>query len=72
MGDQLVLLAKNGYEDLKVALDEAAVDAKKFYGKGNLAAGTRLRKKLMEIKRIAQAAREEIQAAKKKREKIGT
>ncbi|MCB9256248.1 MAG: histone H1 [Chitinophagales bacterium] len=41
-----------------------ADDAANFFGKGNKAAGTRLRKKLQELKGLAQDIRVEVQSAK--------
>jgi hypothetical protein len=42
-------------------------DIEKFYGKGQSAAGTRLRKALSELKKMAQDMRNEIQEIKTQR-----
>ena len=47
------------YENLKRLVDEAADDIGKAEG-GNKAAGTRVRKKMQEIKAAAQAVRQKI------------
>jgi hypothetical protein len=52
------------YEALKAQLEEMEKDVEKFYVKGQSAAGTRLRKQLNELKKIAQEMRVEIQAIK--------
>ena len=72
MGKQLVLVPKNNFEDLEKALEGAGEDAKKFYEKGNQAAGVRLRKKMQEIKVLAQLVREEVQVARSRGGKINT
>lgn len=48
------------FETLKKAVESAEIEAKKFYENGNKAAGTRLRKHMLEIKKIAQAVREDV------------
>lgn len=52
------------YEALKAKVHEIAEDVEKFYGKGNNAAGTRIRKAMQEVKAIAQDIRKEIQDIK--------
>jgi DNA-binding protein YbaB len=52
------------YEALKAQLEEMEKDVEKFYVKGQSAAGTRLRKQLNELKKLAQEMRVEIQAIK--------
>ena len=47
------------YEALKKLVDEAADDVQKAHG-GNKAAGTRVRKKMQEIKAAAQEVRKKI------------
>ncbi len=47
------------YENLKKLVDEAADDVQKAAG-GNRAAGTRVRKKMQEIKSAAQEVRKKI------------
>lgn len=51
------------FEDLKNAVAAAEEDHTKFEA-GNKAAGTRLRKAMLEIKNIAQAIRVEVQDVK--------
>ena len=48
------------YEKMVALIAEAGDDAKKFYEKGNNAAGTRLRKSMQEIKALAQGVRVEV------------
>lgn len=45
-------------------LESIGKDAEKFFHKGNKAAGTRARKNLQELKKVAQELRVEIQDAK--------
>ena len=54
----------DSYEALVAAVTAAAPDAAKFYAKGNKAAGTRLRKHMQEVKRLAQEIRVEVQDKK--------
>ena len=51
-------------EEIKSLIDELEPDMEKFYEKGNKAAGTRARKTLQELKKLAQEIRLEIQAKK--------
>lgn len=48
------------YTKIKEILEQADTDAEKFYNQGNKAAGTRLRKAMLELKNIAQEVRKEI------------
>lgn len=52
------------YNQLNDVLDEAEEDLMKFYEKGNKAAGTRARKSMMELKKLAHEIRQEIQDIK--------
>jgi hypothetical protein len=52
------------YTQLSDILDEAEEDLMKFYEKGNKAAGTRARKSMMELKKLAHEIRQEIQDIK--------
>lgn len=52
------------YTQLSDILDEAEEDLMKFYEKGNKAAGTRARKSMMELKKLAHEVRQEIQDIK--------
>jgi hypothetical protein len=47
-------------------MSELEVDLQKFYEKGNKAAGTRARKQLQNLKKLAQEIRLEIQDIKNK------
>jgi len=51
-------------QQMKAVLAEAELEAAKFEEKGNASAGTRLRKKMQEIKGLAQSIREEVSAKK--------
>ncbi len=59
-------MAMEKFEKLKKAIHDATEDAEKFYGKGNRAAGTRLRQQLLAIKDMAQDVRVEVSAIKAK------
>jgi len=48
------------YEELTNTVKEAEEDLMKFYEKGNKAAGTRARKSMMELKKLAHEIRQEI------------
>lgn len=50
--------------ELQELVDGVKVEMEKFYDKGNKAAGTRARKGLQELKKLAQEVRLEIQAKK--------
>ena len=52
-------------EEIKNIVEEAEVEANKFYVKKNMTAGTRLRKAMQEIKTLAQNLRKEVQDLKK-------
>ncbi|OZC02985.1 histone H1 [Rubricoccus marinus] len=54
----------NHYDDLKEMLENSEDDFKKFYEKGNKAAGTRIRKTMQEIKAKAQDIRNDVQEKK--------
>ncbi len=56
----------NKYKELQQKLASVEEDAKKFYDSGNKAAGTRLRKAMMELKNMAQDIRTEVSELKKK------
>ncbi|MEX0722489.1 MAG: histone H1 [Gracilimonas sp.] len=51
-------------EEIKNLVEEATEEMTKFYDKGNKAAGTRARKGLQELKKLAQEIRLEIQDIK--------
>ena len=50
--------------ELQGLVESVSVEMEKFYDKGNKAAGTRARKGLQELKKLAQEIRLEIQAKK--------
>jgi hypothetical protein len=52
------------FEKLEAVVAEARNDAEKFYGKGNKAAGTRLRKAMQDLKGLAQEIRVDVQGTK--------
>lgn len=56
------------YAQLKEIVAASEADAEKFYNNGNQAAGTRLRKSLQEIKKIAQELRQDVSAVKAKKQ----
>jgi hypothetical protein len=51
-------------DQLKEVLAAAEADAAKFYGKGNNAAGTRLRVGMQRLKALAQEVRVDVQSKK--------
>ncbi len=51
-------------DQMKSLIEELEPDMRKFYEKGNKAAGTRARKQLQDIKKTAQEIRLEIQDMK--------
>lgn len=51
-------------EQVKALISELEPDMEKFYDKGNKAAGTRARKTLQELKKLAQEVRLDIQDKK--------
>lgn len=52
------------YNKLVEAVKSTEKDANDFYNKGNKAAGTRLRKTLLDIRTLAQDSRNEVTAIK--------
>lgn len=57
----------NKLEELRQAVNNLESDYQKFYEKGQAAAGTRLRKGLSDLRKLAQDARKEIQDLKAQR-----
>ena len=51
-------------DDIKGLVDSVSAEMEKFYDKGNKAAGTRARKGLQDLKKLAQDIRLEIQSKK--------
>lgn len=60
------------YQKLFDHLRTMEQDVEKFYDKGQAAAGTRVRKSLSELKKMAQDMRNEIQDKKKERQEEKT
>ncbi len=56
-------------EKLKELIASIEGDATKFYNNGNSAAGTRVRKAMLDIKNVAQEIRVEVQEVKNKETK---
>jgi len=54
------------FNSIKEILNSIESDADKFYNKGNKAAGTRLRKAMLEIKELAHEVRKEVTDMKNK------
>ena len=52
------------FDDLKGLVDDLEEDFTKFYEKGNNAAGTRVRKVMQDLKKLAQDIRIEVQKIK--------
>ena len=63
----------NRYQDLVQAVKDLETDFQKFYERGQAAAGTRVRKGLSDLRKLAQDVRKDIQEvkAKRKAEKAG-
>jgi hypothetical protein len=57
----------NKFEDLVQAVKNLEIDFQKFYEKGQAAAGTRLRKGLSDLRKLAQDVRKDIQEVKASR-----
>ena len=54
------------FEEIKQLLNDSEDDIRKFYEKGNAAAGTRVRGTMQELKKLAQEMRIEVQEMKNK------
>lgn len=54
------------YEELEAMVESLKEDFGKFYDGGNKAAGTRVRKGMLELKKFAQEVRVEVQEIKNK------
>jgi len=52
------------YTELRTFVDGLEGDFQKFYDKGNKAAGTRVRKAMQDLKKMAQDIRSDVQAKK--------
>lgn len=55
----------NRFNEIKSMVDDLGVDMDKFYSKSNKTAGTRARKTLQDLKKLAQDIRIDIQNKKK-------
>ncbi|MDG5766425.1 histone H1 [Balneolales bacterium ANBcel1] len=55
----------NRFSEVKSLIDDLEVDMEKFYSKNNKTAGTRARKTLQDLKKLAQDIRIDIQDKKK-------
>lgn len=54
------------FNKIKELVASIEADAQKFYGKGGGAAGTRVRKGMLELKKLAQVVRVEVSGIKNK------
>jgi len=57
----------NRYQDLVQAVKDLETDFQKFYERGQAAAGTRVRKGLSDLRKLAQDIRKDIQEVKARR-----
>ena len=62
----------NRYQDLVNAVKDLEVDFQKFYERGQAAAGTRVRKGLSDLRKLAQDVRKDIQNVKAERKAAKT
>lgn len=56
------------FNEIKALIASIEDDATKFYAKNNNAAGTRVRKGMMDLKKLAQEVRNEVQDMKNREE----
>lgn len=52
------------FNELEQLVEQAKVEAQKFYEKNNKAAGTRLRLKMLDIRNLSQEIRKDVSAIK--------
>jgi hypothetical protein len=52
------------YEEIKALITSIDADVDKFYNKGNKSAGTRIRKAMQDLKKLAQDLRVDVQESK--------
>jgi hypothetical protein len=52
------------YEEIKALIASIDSDVDKFYNKGNKSAGTRIRKAMQDLKKLAQDLRVDVQESK--------
>ena len=55
------------FEQIKALIEQTQGDVEKFSAKGNSTAGTRVRKAMQELKKLAQEVRLEVQEFKKQK-----
>ena len=55
----------NRFSELQAAVADLEDDFRKFFDKGNKAAGTRIRKGMQDLKKMAQDIRTDVQGMKK-------
>jgi hypothetical protein len=55
------------FEQIKALIESTQGDAEKFFDKGNAAAGSRIRKAMQGLKKLAQELRLEVQEFKKQK-----
>jgi hypothetical protein len=70
MVKQLVAIARNGFEDIEKQLEDARIDAIKFYYNGNMAAGQRLRVALRNLEKSCKSARKACMKFSKEYKKV--
>jgi hypothetical protein len=58
----------NRFSELKALIDGIEADFAKFYEQGNQAAGTRVRKTMLDLKNLAQDIRMNVQEIKNQKE----
>ncbi len=54
------------FNQIKSFIETASADAEKFYQNGNAAAGTRLRKAMLEVKKLCGSVRKDVSERKSK------
>ncbi|WP_448518594.1 histone H1 [Rhodoflexus sp.] len=59
----------NRFNEIKQLVDSIEADFAKFYEQNNQAAGTRVRKAMLDLKNLAQSIRQNVQEIKKEKEK---
>lgn len=52
------------FQNIKALIAEVEGDIEKFYEKGNKSAGTRIRKVMQDLKKLAQEVRQDVQDTK--------
>lgn len=52
------------FQNIKALIAEVEGDIEKFYEKGNKSAGTRIRKAMQDLKKLAQEVRQDVQDTK--------